>query len=86
MKLTLKPVKTFEVFTAAGVSLGVFKVSSEWESMVKLMAADSSASIIVDTPSAWSELFSSIFNLGQIEVAVIKISPSIAAAIAEKTP
>ncbi len=70
-EITLKRIETFEAFSGE-VSLGIFKVESKWEDMVKLK--NDQSEIIVDEMGL--SAFSDAFGLDR-KAKIIKASPNI---------
>ncbi len=88
MKATLVKVVSFEV-TVDGVSLGAFRLTSEWEGFGKLQRLATSQALLVEMPSGVAQAINDVLRQGAMEVDVVKLSPSLAGEIktaAERAP
>lgn len=80
MKASLVKVVSFEV-TVDGVSLGAFRLTSEWEGFGKLQRSPSQT-LLVEMPSGVAQAINDVLQQGApMEVDVVKLSPSLAGEI-----
>lgn len=75
MKIILKQIVCYEVFTEDGISLGNFERVSTWEGMEKL-ASPRGTLIVQPKPSEFNKVFGQIFDGGH-EVTVVSANPSL---------
>lgn len=83
MKIRLRPIQSFELQTETGEVIGVATEVATWEGMSKLVTADG-AIVIIKSPGAMQEGMARALQgfgggLGLIDVAVVRISPALAA-------
>lgn len=83
MKIRLRPIQSFELQTETGEVIGVATEVAEWEGMSKLVTANGDA-VIIESPGAVQEGMARALrcfggDLGLINVAVVRISPTLAA-------
>jgi hypothetical protein len=82
MKTNATPVRVYDIAGADGKSIGLFRVDSEWEGLLKLSRIGGGG-VIIGSPAERS-LFAPILGGDPAtEVTVISASPELAARLAE---
>lgn len=76
MKITLKQVIAYEVFSEDGVSMGNFERVSTWEGLEKLVSRTRGELIVMPEPGEYNKVFGQIFGGGH-QVTVVSATPNL---------